>query len=84
VSDPLKVPKTVALMRESGIAEETVRRVAWENPVAFFAQSGQLDPAALEAGTAIDQSRLFEGNSVLRGQAPRIGEVPGAAPRPGS
>jgi uncharacterized protein len=82
VSDPLKVPKTVALMRESGIAEPDIRRVAWDNPVAFFAQSGQLDPAALEAAPAIDQSRLFEGNSVLRGQAPRVTASPGGAPRP--
>ncbi len=87
VSDPLKVPKTVALMRESGIAEADIRRVAWENPVAFFAQSGQLDPAALEAEPAIDQSRLFEGNSVLRGQAlgsraPRT-ERARRAPEPG-
>ena len=72
VSDPLKVPKTVALMREGGIAEVDVRRVAWDNPVAFFAQSGQLDPTALETEPAIDQSQLFEGNSVLRGQAPRV------------
>jgi hypothetical protein len=82
VSDPLKVPKTVALMRESGIAEADVRRVAWENPVAFFAQSGQLDPAALAAEPAIDQSRLYEGNSVLRGQAPRIAEPSGDAAQP--
>jgi hypothetical protein len=83
VSDPLKVPKTVALMRESGIPEADVRRVAWDNPVAFFAQSGQLDPAALEAEPAIDQSQLFEGNSVLRGQAPRVSGAPGRAGQPG-
>ncbi|HET9334564.1 MAG TPA: hypothetical protein VFQ21_13400, partial [Gemmatimonadota bacterium] len=77
-------PKTVALMRESGIAEADIRRVAWDNPVAFFAQSGQLDPAALEAEAAIDQSRLFEGNSVLRGQAPRISDPPGGAAQPGA
>jgi uncharacterized protein len=84
VSDPLKVPKTIALMRESGIAEVDVRRVAWDNPVAFFAQSGQLDPAALETEPAIDQSQLFEGNSVLRGQAPRVTGASGAASRPGA
>jgi len=84
VSDPLKVPKTVTLMRESGIAEADVRRVAWDNPVAFFAQSGQLDSAALEAEPAIDQSQLFEGNSVLRGQAPRVTGVPGDPGRRGA
>ena len=78
VSDPLKVPKTAALMRESGIAEADIQRVVWENPVAFFAQSGRLDPAALDAEPAIDQSQLFEGNSVLRGQAPRVTGAPDA------
>jgi hypothetical protein len=58
--------------------------VAWDNPVTFFAQSGQLDRAALEAEPAIDQSRLFEGNSVLRGQAPRVSASPGAAGQPGA
>ena len=82
VSDPLKVPKTVALMRESGVAEADIRRVAWDNPVTFFAQSGQLDRAALEADPAIDQSRLFEGNSVLRGQTPRVSATPGSAGQP--
>ena len=84
VSDPLKVPKTVALMRGSGIAEAHVRQVAWENPIIFFAQSGQLDPAALDAEPAIDQSRLFEGNSVLRGQAPRVTSAPSLPGRPGA
>jgi uncharacterized protein len=82
VSDPLKVPKTVALMREGGVAEADIRRVAWDNPVTFFAQSGQLDRAALEADPAIDQSRLFEGNSVLRGQTPRVSATPGSSGQP--
>ena len=74
VSDPLKVPKTVALMRESGVAEADVARIFWQNPVTFFAQSGQLDLDAADAppAPAIDQTRLFEGNSVLRGQTPLV------------
>jgi len=73
ISDPLKVPKTAALMRERGIPEETVETVVWRNPVAFFAQSGRLDLAALEAEPAIDQRELYEGNSVLRaGRAPVV------------
>lgn len=70
VSDPLKVPKTVALMRESGIAEAVIETIVWRNPVAFFAQSGHLDLTGTEAGPPIDQTRLWEGNSVLRGQTP--------------
>jgi predicted metal-dependent TIM-barrel fold hydrolase len=72
VSDPLKVPKTVAALREAGIAEAEIRRIVWENPIAFFAQSGQLDGADLATPPGIDQRQLFEGNSVLRGQAPVV------------
>jgi predicted metal-dependent TIM-barrel fold hydrolase len=72
VSDPLKVPKTVQAMAEAGIDDATIQRIVWDNPVAFFGQSGRLDlPARLGAG-AIDQRRLWEGNSVLRGQAPQV------------
>ncbi len=68
VSDPLKVPKTVAAMLEAGIATADVQAIVWDNPVAFFGQSGRLnlDPIA------IDQRELWEGNSVLRGQAPVV------------
>jgi predicted metal-dependent TIM-barrel fold hydrolase len=72
VSDPLKVPKTVAAMRQAGIAEADIGRIVWDNPVAFFSQSGQLDVADLATKPAIDQSRLWDGNSVLRGQAPVV------------
>jgi len=69
-SDPLKVPKTMAAMRASGFSEDDVETVVWRNPRDFFAQSGRLDLSALE-DPHIDQSLLFEGNSVLRGQVPR-------------
>jgi predicted metal-dependent TIM-barrel fold hydrolase len=72
VSDPLKVPKTVALMRERGIAEAAIRAIVWDNPIAFFGQSGKLDTAELEAAPDVDQRRLHEGNSVLRGQTPVV------------
>jgi uncharacterized protein len=65
VSDPLKVPKTAALMREKGIAEATIEQVVWGNPVTFFAQSGRLEDVGEKP--AIDQTQLHEGSSVLRG-----------------
>jgi predicted metal-dependent TIM-barrel fold hydrolase len=68
VSDALKVPKTVAVMREQGIGEAAIEQIVWDNPIAFFSQSGRLD---MTRGK-IDQSQLFEGNSVLRGQAPAV------------
>jgi predicted metal-dependent TIM-barrel fold hydrolase len=72
VSDPLKVPKTAALMRESGISEADIDRIVWQNPVAFFSQSGRLDLGPAADSPAIDQTQLWEGNSVLRGQQPIV------------
>ncbi len=72
VSDPLKVPKTVAIMREAGVAEEDITRIVWENPVQFFAQSGNLDLENIETRPSINQTELFDGNSVLRGQTPVV------------
>lgn len=72
VSDPLKVPKTAQAMIDAGIPRETVAQIAWENPVAFFRQSGRLDLTAAETRPTVDQRRLWEGNSVLRGQSPVI------------
>ena len=38
ISDPLKVPKTIAVMRAQGIADDVIQRIVWDNPVAFFSQ----------------------------------------------
>jgi uncharacterized protein len=75
VSDPLKVPKTAQAMRAGGISEQDIETIVWRNPVAFFSQSGKLDLDSVEP--TIDHTRLWEGNSVLRGQttAP-IGSAP--------
>lgn len=70
ISDPLKVPKTVAVMRECGIPEDDIRAIVWDNPVAFFSQSGRLDVTDIEARPSIDQMQSFQGNSILRGQRP--------------
>jgi len=71
VSDPLKVPKTAEALRAADVPEATIETVLWKNPIAFFAQSGRLDPAELERPLGVDQTELWQGNSVLRGQAPR-------------
>lgn len=62
ISDPLSVPKTVAVMRERGIAEDTIETIAWRNPIAFFGQSGRL----LLDG-ADERPASFAGNTVRRG-----------------
>ncbi len=74
VSDPLAVPRTAKLMLERGIAPDVVERVTWSNALAAYAQSGQIDVEALLRAPQIDQTQLFNDNSVLRGQAPRIEE----------
>jgi len=73
ISDPLAVPKTAQLMLEKGISEESVHMVSYQNALAAFGQSGQMQESDwLEAGP-VDQSLKFSGNSILRGgQAPRI------------
>jgi predicted metal-dependent TIM-barrel fold hydrolase len=72
VSDPLKVPKTLAAMNEAGVSSADTELVFWKNPVRFFAQSGRLDLDEQTSAAKVDQRELWEGNSVLRGQQPRV------------
>ena len=70
-SDPLKVPKTGQAMLAAGFSEDEVEKVLLHNPIAFYAQSGRIsvDETTPEK---IDQTQLFEDNSVLRGQTPVV------------
>jgi predicted metal-dependent TIM-barrel fold hydrolase len=72
VSDPLKVPKTVAAMRAAEIPESDIATIVWENPIRFFSAGGRLDRRDLETPMPVDQRELWQGNSVLRGQEPRV------------
>jgi hypothetical protein len=74
VSDPLAVPRTAKLMLERGVSPEAVTRTTWDNAIAAYGQSGQIDLEALRADPVIDQRQLFNDNSVLRGQSPRVDE----------
>lgn len=76
VSDPLAVPKTARLMLERGIAEDAVVATCYGNALAAYGQSGQMSEDDWLNPTAIDQRQLFSGNSVLRGQQPRIDDEP--------
>ena len=70
VSDPMAVPKTANLMLQSGISKEDVSLMCYRNALDAYAQSGQINEADW-AESNFDQSDLFEGNSVLRGQVPQ-------------
>jgi predicted metal-dependent TIM-barrel fold hydrolase len=76
VSDPLAVPKTGRLMLERGIAARDVEAICYGNALKAFGQSGQMKEEHWLDPEPIDQRMLFEGNSVLRGQPPRVGEPP--------
>lgn len=75
VSDPLAVPKTAQLMLDRGISAKDVEAICYGNALKAFRQSGQMKEEHWLEPAPIDQRMLFEGNSVLRGQAPRVGEV---------
>jgi len=77
VSDPLAVPKTARLMLDRGIATKDVEAICYGNALKAFGQSGQMKEEHWLNPAPIDQRMLFEGNSVLRGQAPRVGETTG-------
>jgi predicted metal-dependent TIM-barrel fold hydrolase len=70
-SEPLKAPKVGRLMLESGFSEAEVRKVLFENPIEFYAQSGRISLAEVER-PQVDQTELWMENSVLRGQEPIV------------
>jgi predicted metal-dependent TIM-barrel fold hydrolase len=70
-SDPLKVPKTGETMLKAGFSETEVEGVLYENPINFFAQSGRIS-LEMMSPDKIDQTKLWEENSVLRGQQPVV------------
>lgn len=70
-SDPLKVPLTGRLMLESGFGEADVDLVLFQNPINYYAQSGRISLEEMMP-PKIDQTRLWEDNSVLRGQVPIV------------
>jgi predicted metal-dependent TIM-barrel fold hydrolase len=70
-SDPLKVPKTGAEMLKAGFSETEVEKVLFENPINFFAQSGRISLQEMTP-LKVNQTQLWEENSVLRGQNPVV------------
>ena len=69
ISDPLKVPNTIEVMRKEGISEADIHKIVWSNPLSFFGQSGRFDVGEAES-SVVDRSQVFESNSVLRGERP--------------
>lgn len=74
VSDPLAVPKTASLMLKRGVSMEDVRKTCYQNALDAFSKNGKMKEAHWLQPDSINQSQLFNDNSVLRGQKPRIDE----------
>ncbi len=74
VSDPLAVPKTASLMLKRGISMEDVRKTCYQNALDAFSKNGKMKEAHWLQPDSINQTQLFNDNSVLRGQKPRIDE----------
>jgi len=75
-SDPLAVPKTARLMLERGIPRADVEATCYANALAAFGQSGQMKEEHWLSSKPRDERLLFQGNSVLRGQQPRVDDLP--------
>ena len=58
-------------MLAAGFSEDDVEKVLFENPVAFYAQSGRISVDDMTP-EKINQTELYEDNSVLRGQTPIV------------
>lgn len=71
VSDPLSVPKTANLMSERGIPASTIHDTCYKNALTVYSQNTPMKESDWLTGIEYDQSKLYEGNSVLRGQEPK-------------
>jgi predicted metal-dependent TIM-barrel fold hydrolase len=76
VSDAMAVPKTARLMLDRGIDRKDVDATCYHNALLAYGQSGQIKESDwLKPSNPIDQRQLFEGNSVLRGQQPKVDDL---------
>ncbi len=72
VSDPMAVPKTASLMLRRGIDRVHVERTCYSNALEAYSMNSSMKEADWEQAGGIDQRKLFNDNSVLRGQQPRV------------
>jgi len=58
-------------MRERGIPESDILKACYQNALDAYGQSGNMKESDWVGGLDYDQSVLYGGNSVLRGQEPQ-------------
>jgi len=67
ISEPLAVAKTARLALDRGVPADAVRLATYQNALAAYGQSGQMNEADWLDPPPIDQRTVYEGNSILRG-----------------
>ncbi len=72
VSDPLAVPKTANLMLNRGVAKEDVVKTCYQNALDAFGKNGKMKESDWLNPKGINQTELYNDNSVLRGQVPKV------------
>ena len=72
VCDPLAVPKTAGLMLKKGIARDDEVKTCYQNALDVFGKFGKMKESHWNDAPGIDQRVLFNDNSVLRGQEPKV------------
>lgn len=72
VSDPLAVPKTASLMLTRGVSKTDVIKTCYQNALDAFSKNGKMKDSHWLQAKGIDQTVLYNDNSVLRGQQPKI------------
>ena len=59
-------------MLQRGISEKDVKKTCYENALEVFGKSGKMKEEHWKNIPGIDQTKLFNDNSVLRGQKPKV------------
>ncbi|MFB9159536.1 TatD family hydrolase [Chromobacterium violaceum] len=72
VSDPLAVAKSARIMAAHGLGEAAIRQVVYHNALAVYGLNGEMSESDWLEPDPVDQRTLYGGNSVLRGQTPRV------------
>jgi len=60
------------LMADKGISADIIHQVVYKNALAIYGLNGEMKEEHWLTPQAIDQRTLYDGNSVLRGQEPKV------------
>jgi len=75
ISEPLGVAKTAMLALEKGVDQSVVELACYANALAAYGQSGQMHESHWLDSEGVDQTKLYQGNTLLRGgREPVIGQ----------